>query len=282
MSEHKILNHDFYISERGGYFAEAIYENDSYKDYKLRDNQFLRLRLLHPDKAEALLGTDLIYEQFDLVNNKVRFVHLQYKTWNANAIYFSDTRMVGQIEKMNKHLCTSGFCNGKHGKNYTKKLYRYPYCSGFLRPTSDKISSDSKMISTGYHLPICELFKMKGKVNKISKENIKGKSLSHQIFEECFTSNQLGSRWISIDELDAFYIKSGLNYTGHTIRETNHSKNKEAQERWNVKVAEELNSLEKYSSPNLLINLKKNNVGTNIPKEALELLDSLNFDTGNK
>ena len=211
ITEHKTLSHDFYLAKRP-YFDEAIYTDDSYKDYKLGKNHFLRLRLLHPDHAESILGADLIYEQFDLLKNKVRFVHLQYKSWNNNSFNFSDDRLLSQVNKMENHLCKGGYCQGKHGQNYTKR-YRLPYCAGFLRPTSNKMSSTSKMISSGYHLPICELKKIAANSQKISKEELKDMSISHNIFEEAFVS-----RWISIDELEAFYKKTGLTSLSDTVR----------------------------------------------------------------
>lgn len=217
ISEHKLLTNDFFLASRP-FFKEAIYENDSYKDYKIDEGQYLRLRLLHPDKEEAILGADMIYEQFDLEKNRVRFIHLQYKVWDNNAIYFSDQRMNNQILRVENHLCNAGYCLGRHGKKYTTR-FRLPYCSGFLRPTSNKASADSKMISTGDHLPICELRKLAKNSNKITRELIKDKSISHQIFDEGFISNKLGSRWIKMSELDKFYEESGiLNFGSDTIR----------------------------------------------------------------
>lgn len=42
---------------------------------------------------------------------------------------------------------------------------------------------------------------------KITKENLKGKSLADRIFEESFNSNIVGSRWIPMTELIS-YIKT--------------------------------------------------------------------------
>jgi hypothetical protein len=214
IDEHKILNQDFYLAERP-YFGKAIYPNDSYRDYTISKNQALRLRLLHPDKSEVILGADMVYEQFDLLRDRVRFVHLQYKAWDSKVLYLNDKRLRKQISKMQGHLCTAGYCNGKHGKNNSRK-FRLPYCSGFIRPTSNKSTATSKMISTGYHLPICELLKLKE--DKLTRENIKGKSLSDKIFEEQFLNNMLGSRWIPMSELDKFYANVGLPFLSDTIR----------------------------------------------------------------
>jgi hypothetical protein len=214
ISEHKLLNHDYYLASRSDVKHE-IYTNESYRDYKIDEGNFLRLRLLHPDKAESILGSDLVYEQFDILTHRVRFVHLQYKSWDTRVLYLNNKRLQEQITKMDGHICKSGYCHGSHGKNYTKK-FRFPYCSAFLRPTTNKESSESKMKTTGQHLPICEAIKF-GK-EKITKENIKDKSVSHKIFEEQFVGNMIGSRWIHMDDLDKFYAKTGLNYLSDTIR----------------------------------------------------------------
>lgn len=217
VSEHKILSGDFYLAEHGGYFSKKIYENDSYKDYKLPNSNLLRLRLLHPDNAESILGVDLIYEFFDLEKNRVRFAHLQYKTWNTNILYLNDERMSNQLSKMERNLCSSGFCKDHNGEKYPPS-YRLPFCCGFLRPTSKLQSSESKLVSTGVHLPICEVKKIRETDNKITKNNILDRSISNKNFEELFNDNILGSRWISIDTLEDFYESRGLNSLTDSIR----------------------------------------------------------------
>ncbi len=216
MSEHKLLEHDVFLAQHP-FFGQEVHREGAYKDYKIANNHYLRLRYLHPDKAEHILGADLIYEQFDLATEKVRFVHLQYKVWDKKVLYLNDPRMKKQIDKMQKYLCAGGKCVGRHGKNYSTK-FRMPYCAGFLRPTSNKIGSDSKLTTTGHHVPICELAKIRATDIKLTKDNIIGRSVSHSIFEESFTGNQLGSRWIKMDELDAFYQEAGLDFVTDTIR----------------------------------------------------------------
>jgi hypothetical protein len=216
-SEHKSLSHDFYLSSRDDYFGKPLYQNDEYKDYKITDNKLLRLRLLHPDKDEAILGVDLIYEHFDMKLERVRFAHMQYKTWNTNALYeTSSTNLIPQIQKMEKHLCKSGFCKGP--KNAKRDDYRFPYCSGFLRPTSKLQKSDSKLITTGLHIPICQALKLFKDDKKITKENTRDKSIKGIIFEELFITNIAGSRWIPIDELEKFYVKKKIDSHLNTIR----------------------------------------------------------------
>ncbi|KOF03645.1 hypothetical protein OB69_04930 [Roseivirga seohaensis subsp. aquiponti] len=216
ISEHKVLNQDFYLRSISS-FDEPIYKNDNYKDYKIGKNKFLRLRLLHPDKDEEVLGVDLVYEQFDLQREQVRFVHLQYKMWNANTLYFSQSKnLLPQLDKIESNLCKSGYCRGpEHGK---RDKYRFPYCSGFLRPTSRIAQEDSKLISTGLHVPICLVREIQQANTKLTKDNCAEKSLSSKIFEELFNSNLIGSRWIPISELDQFYEQKGLNSYSNRIR----------------------------------------------------------------
>lgn len=216
-SEHKSLSHDFYLRGRDEELGSPKYSNDSYKDYKISKTKILRLRLLHPDKEEAVLGVDLVYEHFDLANKRVRFAHMQYKTWNNYVLYSSGTNnLLNQIQKMEDNLCKSGYCKGPKSKN--RADYRFPYCSGFLRPTSKIQDGDSKLITTGLHIPICQVRNLFTRDNKITKENSKDRSIKGHIFEELFMSAIAGSRWISIDELDSFYTEKGISSIMHNIR----------------------------------------------------------------
>jgi hypothetical protein len=214
VSEHKALNQDFFLSDRGDYFSKKIYENDSYKDYRLDNNRVLRLRLLHPDKEEAILGSDLIYEQFDLKKNKVRFVHMQYKMWEDGTLYFSDERMMGQLDKLEGHLCKSKYCDSLN----ENAEFRLPYCAGFLRPTNKMQNADSKLMTSGIHVPICFIQQIKETEKKLTRKNSAENSISSKVFEELFHSNMIGSRWISIDELEMFYEKKGIASLTNSIR----------------------------------------------------------------
>jgi hypothetical protein len=208
-SEHKSLSHDFYLTSREASLGKPLYDNDHYKDYKVGKDKVLRLRLLHPDKDEAVLGVDLIYEHFDLKQSRVRFAHMQYKSWNSKVLYSSATsNMVEQLTKMQQHLCSAGLCAAP--PDNTRDTYRFPYCSGFLRPTSKIQNPESKLITTGLHLPICQalnLFKTDGKV---TTETCKDRSIKGNIFEDLFISGLAGSRWISIDSLEDFYASKSI------------------------------------------------------------------------
>lgn len=74
-SENRLLNHDFFIAEHP-YFGLKVNETAYTKDYKVSNNRYLRMQMLHPDNEEAVTGVDMIYEQFDLLKGEVRFVQL--------------------------------------------------------------------------------------------------------------------------------------------------------------------------------------------------------------
>ena len=218
ISEHKILNRDVYIAERKDLkLMEKIYEREEFIDYKLDNHNVLRLRLLHPDNAENILGADLIYEHLDTIGGNVRFLHMQYKTWNNKTLNFKSGSLDSQIDKMDKKLCASGYCNNSKG---TKGLtnYRMPFCCAFLRPTSKLQSSDSKMVSTGLHVPICEVKRIMKNHKSLTPENVKGKNISYKIFDELFNSRMVGSRWLSYEEHTKFYEENNLLDVDHIIR----------------------------------------------------------------
>lgn len=210
ISEHKILNRDFYLADRPSFkFSETIYKDDEFVDYKLEDNKVLRLRLLHPDKPEHIIGADLIYEQFNLKTNLARFLVLQYKTWNSNNLNLSSGNIAKQFEKLDKNLCKAGFCANYEGAEKNSG-YRLPFCSAFLRPTSYIASEDSKLVSTGIHVPICQVMKIKETEKSLTKKNSKGKAISFKIFDELYIENMLGSRWLNFKELEEFYSSKDL------------------------------------------------------------------------
>lgn len=218
LSENRILNRDYSKIDRSHYFAEKTFENDFYVDYELPSDRILRIRLLHPDAPEHVTGADLIYEQYDLENDKVRFVFLQYKTWDEGVIYFSNPKnLIPQLEKLKATLCDSGFCR-KPDKEEIIEKYRFPYCCGFLRPTDKLQNSDSKMISSGLHLPICRVLESVETTNKLEKRILKTNSLNHKHFEELFNLNIIGSRWLDLEEVEDFYREKKIIQNEDTIK----------------------------------------------------------------
>lgn len=206
LSEHRILERDFCKINREHLGAEIFFETDSYVDYKLGNSKFLRVRLLHPDKAEHILGADLIYEQYNVETEKLRMVLLQYKTWEDGVLYFSSSsNLEAQLQKLKLNICDNRFC--QQPMRLTNELdYRFPYCCAFLRPTDKQQSNNNKIISHGIHIPICTALQIRKEGgNKIEKNQIRHSTLTHEVFENLFNHGFIGSRWLSVSEVEQFY-----------------------------------------------------------------------------
>ena len=198
--ENEILLHDFNVPSEIPLLREAY---GKHKDFKINDDKLLRVRFAHPGKVEHLLGCDLIYEVYDRKTDKVRFVHIQYKLWDDNRLYWSqDANLQKQLDRIEEKICSSGFCNGPQGG------YRCPHCSAFLRPTNRLIDQYSPLKSTGLHIQICGLnsYTKRGSKDKILKrEDMEDCTLSGQVFDNLFRKNFIGSRWLDKSEVDKIY-----------------------------------------------------------------------------
>jgi hypothetical protein len=209
--EHRILQRDFSKIERADFGAQFIEEDDFKVDYRLDHDSFLRLRLLHPENMEAVTGADLVYEQQDIANRKIRVMFLQYKIWDENGvIYFSQGSLEAQLRKMKNLLCENGFCNSPgHLRNQID--YRFPYCSCFLRPTDQYQETNTKLISSGIHIPVCAALNIREEgALSLEKKYLRTQTLNHQMFEPLFNKGFIGSRWLSEDELRQFYVDNGI------------------------------------------------------------------------
>lgn len=217
LTENRILNRDYSKVDRSDY-AQKYFENDNFTDFKLKDDNILRIRFLHPDADEHITGADLIYEQYNLEKEEVRFIFLQYKSWEDGVLYISQAKNLdAQMNKMKTILCENDYCTCYEGNNYSKK-FRLPYCSAFIRPTDRLQENDSKLVSSGYHFPLCKAIETANEFGKITKKEIRGQSFSSTIFEELFNDEMVGSRWISISELDEFYSRNKIfSDTGRVI-----------------------------------------------------------------
>ncbi len=214
--ENTVLKHDFYLQGRGEEIVHPGYRFDNYKDYKIGKEKILRIRLLHPERAEEILGVDMVYEHFDLKEKKVRFAHMQYKMWDNRELYLSTSKnLVPQLDKMKGHLCSGGYCKGPTDSD---DKYRFPYCSGFLRPTSKMQSANSKLISTGIHIPICQASRLLARDSKITSETCRTVSVKGAIFEDLFNSNIAGSHWMSFEQLEAFYVSKDIKSHINVVR----------------------------------------------------------------
>jgi hypothetical protein len=217
-SEDHALHHDFTLAGRSHEASKVLYEEAKEKSYVMNDGRILRVQLLHPEPSlEGILGTDMIYEVFDLSRERVRFVHLQYKTWNKSTLTFSSGNLVSQLEKLDANLCQAGLCHSTDGSRQGED-YRMPYCSAFLRPTTTIGKPDQLLQTTGWHIPVCAVNKIRKTELSLKRSDIKDRTVSYKIFEEMMISNMIGSRWISFNELDAFYESRGILKNTNRIR----------------------------------------------------------------
>jgi hypothetical protein len=184
-------------------------EGKGYKDFQVTKDRGLRVRMLHPDPWEHVLGADVIYETHWEAKKLVRIVAVQYKMWNDKKLYVSQAKnLPDQIIKLQNEFCDHGYCK-EFPKGSRKDSYRLPYCSVFLRPT-DKIQvADYKLQTSSYHTPICVVEKswaITPDNNKMLEGNlIRSQSLTQKPFEELFNIGMIGSRWRTHRELEKLY-----------------------------------------------------------------------------
>lgn len=219
LSEHNVLWRDVYLAQRPGLINVPRYEQDHYVDYGLDEHRMLRMRLLHPNKDEAITGADLIYEQHDLQFERVRFVYVQYKMWEEKAkrVNLKEERLMKQLDRLESVSCSANFCIAAEALNKGKE-YRLPYCSSFLRPTNRLQKPDSKQVTKGYHVPLCIVRELQAHVGALEPDGIAGRSLSNKHFEKMFMANLLGSRWMKQADLEIFYESIGIEHMHETIR----------------------------------------------------------------
>jgi hypothetical protein len=219
INENRILQRDFSKIERTDFGCKFLQSDDFKIDYTLKNNSFLRIRLLHPDKPEHITGADLIYEQHNEETGKIRLMLLQYKIWEDGVLYFSQAgNLEAQLLKMKSLLCDKGFCD-KPEKLKNQLDFRFPYCSAFLRPTDKLQQSNDKLISTGIHIPVCSAlqFKTDGE-NKIDKRFIRHQTITHKIFEHLFNRALVGSKWLLEDEVEKLYKENNIIDSDDTIK----------------------------------------------------------------
>ncbi len=205
-SENSFIFRDAYQVERE---LPISGKGRNYVTYKISDERALRVRVLHPDKAEHSTGVDLIYENYWEKGNEklVRLCALQYKLWQKKSLYIDD-RIEEQLRKMQGTFCDKGIC-GDGSQSMRRDRYRLPFCAVFLRPTDELQSENSSLLSTGCYVPICVVRRVQQTTTKgnsiLRSKSIRSEAVTHKIFEEMFNSNMLGSRWLRHGELENLY-----------------------------------------------------------------------------
>jgi hypothetical protein len=209
VTEHQAILNDSLANRANKQFVNN--QLGKFNQYIDKDNgSVFRINILHPNPSEAITGADLIYEQYDTKNEKVRIAVIQYKIWENEVLYILKAgNILSQLSKMQGCFCQKNFCKPPDEFDLSQH-YRLPFCTAFLRPT-DKLQDPRNLITTGYHVPICNLKKMRmdGEYEyKINIDSIRKYSLKAQSFEELFNEEMVGSRWLTIDELQSLYIET--------------------------------------------------------------------------
>jgi len=201
-SESQLIWRDAYSIHRD---APDLKIGQGHKDFLLPDNNVLRVRVTHPERAESISGADIIYERHSPGNRTVNVVGVQYKIWEERTLYLNDDRTRRQLSRMEEFFCKRGLC--KPGD--TDHTFRFPFCSAFLRPTDRLQSPNQELRSTGEHIPICLINDVKRTgirgADVLQYDDLRHMSLSYSVFEELFTSGKLGSRTLRYDELQQLY-----------------------------------------------------------------------------
>ena len=188
-----------------------------YMEYKLDDNRALKISVFHPDFPEHKTGADLLYEIYNVKQETARVAAVQYKMWDKDSLHRTPG-MGKQLEKLTQFACEKDFIKYKtlcYRDEVPKgRLYRLPYCAAFLRPTDRLQLPNSKMVSTGNHVPVCVVNdcwvkNQKGNLS-LRKEHILDRSLSEIVFKELFVSGMVGSQEMSWRHLAELYRRIGI------------------------------------------------------------------------
>lgn len=184
-----------------------IASGKAYRDFELPDSHVLRVRVLHPDRPEHVTGADILYERHNPYESEASIVAVQYKIWENKRLLLTDPRMQAQLSRLRAFTCENGICAPDH----SAPGYRFPCCSAFIRPTNKLQRADQKLVSTGEHLPVCQIDNCKTTskqgVESLEYNQIKGTSLSSEVFEYLFNAGKIGSRMLAYPELTELYKK---------------------------------------------------------------------------
>lgn len=209
-TENQLLVRDVFQATRLK-LPEPFRHGDKYVEYRLPYGRGLRIRMLHPDRAEQVTGADLIYELYSPRNREARVAFVQYKIWDGKSLPLGrplgKSRVQRQLSLLNERVCETDFCEGPIAKGD----YRMPYCAAFLRPTDKLQAPDARLMSSGLHIPLCVFDHAKSHTKRggetLFKHNVLGRAVSPAVFEELFNHEMLGTRSLTFDDLEQFYKK---------------------------------------------------------------------------
>jgi hypothetical protein len=199
------LGEDLPISKRG----------DGYYDFSLPARRWMRVRITHDTKVEAINGADLIYEHHLLEQMMVRISAIQYKIMKNGRYVPKSRKLKNQLDRLEKHFCDGLPCIPSSSTSH--QFYRFPSCTAFLRLTSKLQSSNEKMMSIGVYAPVCQVQSLWKDDRPISLKNLEGEAVTYRVFEELFNWDLLGSRWLSYVELEKIYREQQILDAGESV-----------------------------------------------------------------
>jgi hypothetical protein len=201
-TENQLIFRDAYNVERT---VPAHGTGREYRDFELPDANILRVRVLHPDKPEHVTGADIVYERHSPREESASIVAVQYKIWENKSMNLTDGRMSRQLQNLQRFMCEKTLCS----QSNETQPYRFPCCAAFLRPTDKLQKPDQAFLSSGEHIPICRIDQCMTSGRRgaelLEYKNMRGVSLSSEMFEGLFNTGKIGSRQLSYDELAELY-----------------------------------------------------------------------------
>jgi hypothetical protein len=209
--ENTALNRDFFTAVRpANIYKPKGSTIDNFKEYALPNGNLMQIRLLHNLSPEAVTGIDMVYEIIDSKTNRMRFIHLQYKIWNEKSFTINTEREIKQETRIHNTFCKRDFCQ-LNSKNTTGNTpFRFPACSAYYRPTTNKQRKDASIVTTGIHLPACEVRRLTKVKSSISKADLYENAISNSSFDELFRNGFIGSDWLDIETVQRFYQENKI------------------------------------------------------------------------
>ncbi len=189
-----------------------VQDTHNLHDFALPGNRVMRIRMLHPQKAETITGVDLLYEYHRPKEKVARIAAVQYKLPQGNSKnIIIDDEIQGQLDRLSTTFCGNELCvEPSHESAFTsKRLYSFPRCCAFFRPTDRLQGFNPRLSTSGHHIRICDIDQIcaytKSNKKVLTPEISREYSISSAIFEELFNTNKLGSRWLTYEQLDRFH-----------------------------------------------------------------------------
>jgi hypothetical protein len=202
-TEHTLLFHDVFLARRPR--LPELPGGDNCRDFRLPDAKLLRLRLLHPDRPEHTTGADVLYEVCATREARARVAFVQYKIWDGKVLYSSRSRnLERQVSKLSQLTCAGDLCSSD-GAAGPPDRYRLPCCGAFLRPTDRLQAKGLRLVSRGFHVPICVARELLRADTAIHRHDLQGRALGARMFEELFAQGFAGSRWLPYERVEDLY-----------------------------------------------------------------------------